>query len=175
VVRYLAGQQYEPHVDWFGADQPHLFRGGGQRVVTVFVYLAGGSGGSFDVEGDDEWSGNATQVGPHVAGGTAFPLLHGGAGLQVRPPNGAGVVWWNVVPRPRGGGGDGGGEGDAEATPWRGSEMVGDDRVLHAGMPMPMPASTPLQLHAEGAGGAAGAVCVKYGLNAWGREGWVAD
>ena len=74
VVRYLPGQEYRPHQDWFdpgGAAYAANVAKGGQRLVSCFVYLA-------DL--------------PKGAGGeTWFPSL----GLRFTPEAGKALVWYN--------------------------------------------------------------------------------
>ena len=42
ILKYLPGQEYQPHYDWFDERDPgsakHL-EGGGQRIITALVYL----------------------------------------------------------------------------------------------------------------------------------------
>lgn len=76
VLRYLPGQSYEEHVDYFPAEPATrgLLYLGGQRVATVLVYLA---------------------TVPDVAGGqTVFSRLDASAGAVV----GRALVWLNVRP-----------------------------------------------------------------------------
>ncbi|KZL85256.1 2og-fe oxygenase superfamily protein [Colletotrichum incanum] len=111
LVKYKLGQQYHYHVDWF-PDGLGLHRSvveGGNRVSSFFVYV--------------EVSDNI------VGGGTNFPRLQAppgkqwcdfvdcdepwDAGVTFRPLEGNAVFWANLVE-----GGD------------------GDERVLHAGLPV---------------------------------------
>jgi prolyl 4-hydroxylase len=73
VQRYLAGNEYRPHYDWFDPSMPgprkHLEHGG-QRVGTFVLYLS-------DVE---------------QGGGTSFP----GLGLEVQPKKGNAVFFANT-------------------------------------------------------------------------------
>ncbi len=73
--RYLTGQQYKEHCDWFYASERHWQREkrmGGQRCWTAMAYLN-------DVE---------------EGGETCFTRI----GLQVKPQKGALVVWNNATP-----------------------------------------------------------------------------
>lgn len=70
VLHYLPGQEYEPHFDWFDADQPGydaITAVGGQRIASVVMYL------------------NT----PEQGGGTAFPEL----GLTVTARRGTAVYF----------------------------------------------------------------------------------
>lgn len=73
VLRYQAGGEYRPHVDYFdpklAGSQKHLAIGG-QRVATLIMYLS-------DVE---------------AGGGTSLPNL----GLEFKPKKGAGLLFANV-------------------------------------------------------------------------------
>lgn len=71
LVRYLPGQSFEPHNDWFDAcDVREAFRGG-ERRLTVLVYL--------------------NSVPDDGGGGTRFPEL----GVRVRPRKHGGVLFEN--------------------------------------------------------------------------------
>ena len=74
VVRYLPGQRYEPHFDWFDPTSEKTFAvktaSGGQRVTTTLVYL----------------------VEPELGGHTVFPRLRRG----FEPVVGEALIWWNV-------------------------------------------------------------------------------
>jgi prolyl 4-hydroxylase len=74
-VRYLPGQQYRPHFDWFdpaiAGSRPHLERGG-QRVGTYVIFL-------------NE---------PEAGGATVFPRA---GGLRVHPRRGSAVWFRNVT------------------------------------------------------------------------------
>lgn len=73
VVRYLPGQRYRPHHDYFdpaGANFAAKTASGGQRAVTVLAYL----------------------VQPDAGGKTSFPKL----GLGFDPKVGDALCWWNV-------------------------------------------------------------------------------
>ena len=73
--RYLAGQQYKQHCDWFHPDQPHWKHEsahGGQRCWTAMAYLN-------DVE---------------EGGETHFTHI----GMKVTPQRGALVIWNNATP-----------------------------------------------------------------------------
>ncbi len=70
ILHYLPGQEYEPHFDWFDAQQPGyaaITAAGGQRVASVVMYL------------------NT----PAQGGGTAFPAL----GLTVTARRGSAVYF----------------------------------------------------------------------------------
>lgn len=70
VLRYLPGQQYEAHYDWFDPDQPGfaaITEKGGQRIASLVMYL------------------NT----PEAGGGTAFPHI----GLTVTALRGAAVYF----------------------------------------------------------------------------------
>jgi len=78
LVRYHPGQQYKHHYDFFvpGAPgTPVALQRGGQRHVTLFVYLN-------DLLPDDP------------GGHTDFPRLP----LRLRPEKGLAVLWYNVDP-----------------------------------------------------------------------------
>ena len=73
VVRYLPGQLYRPHHDYFdpaGANFAAKTASGGQRAVTVLAYL----------------------VQPESGGKTSFPKLS----LGFDPKVGDALCWWNV-------------------------------------------------------------------------------
>ena len=77
VVRYLPGQQYKPHVDYFSADQLALNRErfgdlAGQRLATFLIYLRA----------------------PDRGGGTRYL----DAGLTVDGAHGMAVLHWNCQP-----------------------------------------------------------------------------
>lgn len=111
LVKYGLGEQYHFHTDWFpaGSNEHGSVVKGGNRVSSFFVYVAV----SEDIAG----------------GGTNFPRLQAppgkgwckyvdcdepwDAGVTFRPLEGNAVFWTNLVE-----GGD------------------GDDRVLHAGLPI---------------------------------------
>lgn len=70
VLRYLPGQQYEPHYDWFDPNQPGfaaITATGGQRIASLVMYL------------------NT----PEAGGGTAFPEI----GLTVTALRGTAVYF----------------------------------------------------------------------------------
>ena len=72
VVRYKAGGEYQPHVDWFNPDDPSfmactLF--GGQRLCSVLIYLNDG----------------------YVGGETDFPNV----AMKITPELGKALVWYN--------------------------------------------------------------------------------
>ncbi|KAG7137385.1 Prolyl 4-hydroxylase 1 like protein [Verticillium longisporum] len=118
LVRYAVGEQYHFHHDWFPAENTKenghaSVERGGNRVSSFFAYVSV----SEDIAG----------------GGTKFPKLAAPEGdgwcgvvecdqareegVTFRPIEGNAVFWTNLVK-----GEDG--------------EMVGDDRVLHAGLPI---------------------------------------
>ncbi|EGY19215.1 Prolyl 4-hydroxylase 1 like protein [Verticillium longisporum] len=118
LVRYAVGEQYHFHHDWFPAENTKenghaSVERGGNRVSSFFAYVSV----SEDIAG----------------GGTKFPKLAAPEGdgwcgvvecdqareegVTFRPIEGNAVFWTNLVK-----GADG--------------EMVGDDRVLHAGLPI---------------------------------------
>ena len=73
VVRYLPGQQYRPHHDYFDPSDARYAEkcdDRGNRLLSFFVYLSGCAGG----------------------GRTAFPELR----LAFEPEVGAAVVWYNI-------------------------------------------------------------------------------
>jgi prolyl 4-hydroxylase len=78
VVRYEPGQQYKHHYDFFVPDTtgtPLALQNGGQRCITIFVYL--------------------NDLDPTETGGqTDFPKLK----VQVKPKQGRAVYWTNVKP-----------------------------------------------------------------------------
>jgi prolyl 4-hydroxylase len=70
ILHYLPGQEYEPHFDWFDAEQPGfaaITAAGGQRIASVVMYL------------------NT----PALGGGTAFPEI----GLTVTARRGSAVYF----------------------------------------------------------------------------------
>ncbi|KAK2039486.1 oxidoreductase [Colletotrichum somersetense] len=111
MVKYGLGQQYHFHMDWFpeGLGQHRSVAEGGNRVSSFFTYI----------EASDDI----------VGGGTNFPRLQAPAGKQwckfvecdepweagvtFRPVEGNAVFWTNLL--------DGG---------------EGDERVMHAGLPV---------------------------------------
>lgn len=73
--RYLAGQEFKPHNDWFYTSEsywPLEAARGGQRSWTAMAYL------------------NAVEAG----GATAFPLL----GIEIEPKPGVLLLWNNALP-----------------------------------------------------------------------------
>jgi prolyl 4-hydroxylase len=73
--RYLPGQQFKPHNDWFYTTEgywPQEDARGGQRSWTAMAYL------------------NAVEAG----GGTAFTLL----GIEIEPKPGVLLLWNNALP-----------------------------------------------------------------------------
>lgn len=77
VVRYQPGQQYQHHYDFFvpgTSGTTEALKRGGQRAITLFVYLN-------DLSPDD------------AGGHTDFPRL----GLQVRPRRGTAVLWYDLL------------------------------------------------------------------------------
>lgn len=73
--RYLPGQEFKPHNDWFYTKQPYWKdqkRTGGQRCITAMAYL------------------NAVEEG----GTTDFTRI----GLSIPPQQGALIVWNNALP-----------------------------------------------------------------------------
>jgi prolyl 4-hydroxylase len=77
VIRYLPGQQYKPHVDYFSAEQLALNRErfgdfAGQRLATFLIYLRA----------------------PERGGGTRFL----DAGLTVTGATGTAILHWNCLP-----------------------------------------------------------------------------
>lgn len=78
VVRYQPNQQYKHHYDYFPPNTDafeHSQSNGGQRWITLFVYL--------------------NDLDPNESGGqTDFPRLN----LQVKPKRGRAVMWYNVDP-----------------------------------------------------------------------------
>mgnify|MGYP002851813226 CR=1 FL=1 len=78
LVRYLPGQQFEPHNDWFDRCDVREFLRGGERRLTVLIYLN-------DLDDLDE---------PATAGGaTSFPEL----GVRVRPQHTSAIYFENYV------------------------------------------------------------------------------
>jgi prolyl 4-hydroxylase len=71
VVKYLEGDEYQEHHDYFYEDDQNLIEGCGQRMATFFVYL-----NSLD---DDK------------GGETEFPKLD----LKIKPSKGTATFWWN--------------------------------------------------------------------------------
>ncbi|KAF6808956.1 prolyl 4-hydroxylase alpha [Colletotrichum sojae] len=129
LVHYGLGEQYDFHTDWFGEEYAAghgSARAGGNRVSSFFAYVEA----SEDI----------------VGGGTNFPRLQAppgkewcryldcdepwDAGVTFRPVEGNAVFWTNLVDGGRGG---------------------GDERVLHAGLPV-----------ARG---------LKVGMNIWTKQG----
>ena len=81
-VRYGASQEYRLHNDWFNPQEEGFddkMQRGGQRLVSIFVYLQQ----------------------PEAGGCTWFPLLGGGGGVAFAPVVGHGGMWYAraVVPR----------------------------------------------------------------------------
>lgn len=92
VLRYVNGQKYDAHWDWFTTED--FKNGAGQRVATVLLYLA--------------------EVPPDAGGETALPLAEplAGAvapgsglsacaskmGIAVRPEKGAALLFWDMLP-----------------------------------------------------------------------------
>ena len=77
VIRYLPGQQYKPHVDYFSAEQLALNRDrfgdvAGQRLATLLIYLRA----------------------PERGGGTRFL----DAGVTVTGETGTAILHWNCLP-----------------------------------------------------------------------------
>jgi TPR repeat protein len=77
VIRYLPGQQYKPHVDYFVPEQLALNRerfgdDAGQRLATILIYLRA----------------------PERGGGTRFL----DAGLTVTGEHGSAIIHWNCTP-----------------------------------------------------------------------------
>lgn len=73
--RYLPGQEFKPHNDWFYTSEdywPQEERRGGQRSWTTMAYL------------------NAVEAG----GATAFTLL----GIEIAPTPGVLLIWNNALP-----------------------------------------------------------------------------
>jgi len=73
--RYLVGQQFQPHTDWFPSNTPYWETErarGGQRAITAMAFLNPVEGG----------------------GTTDFPRL----GLSVQPTPGALLIWNNATP-----------------------------------------------------------------------------
>ncbi|KAG9243191.1 2OG-Fe(II) oxygenase superfamily protein [Calycina marina] len=127
LVAYSQNQSYHFHTDWFTNPSLASPSHGGNRISSFFVYV---------------------DVAPGTTGGgTNFPVLnapHGEEwcktvdcdaqwedGLTFRPVSGNAIFWMNMVDE--------------------GGEMVGDERTLHAGLPV-----------TSGS---------KVGMNIWTREG----
>ena len=73
--RYMPGQQFQPHCDWFPSGTTYsetAMKRGGQRSITAMAYL------------------NAVEEG----GATAFPRI----GLSIEPKPGALLIWNNADP-----------------------------------------------------------------------------
>ena len=78
VCRYKPGQQYRPHYDFFVPGMrgtPEALKRGGQRLVTLFVYLN-------DLDPKE------------TSGHTDFPKLD----LKIAPRKGTAAFWLNVKP-----------------------------------------------------------------------------
>lgn len=71
VLHYQPGQEYRPHYDWFFDDQPTMKRGG-QRAVSVIIYLAE----------------------PEEGGETDFPKLN----ISIKPKKGMMLLFRNTKP-----------------------------------------------------------------------------
>lgn len=159
LVSYAVGEKYHAHTDWFTSSLQTTPEFGGNRLSSFFVYVHA----SEDI----------------VGGGTQFPLLQpphhpnqshtstkGGGdgdeeawcefvncdaswdeGVVFRPVAGNAVFWRNLKKKEvKGGKGKGfGEEGRKEEV------LVGDKRVLHAGLPVQRGS--------------------KLGMNIWTREG----
>ncbi|CAI4220120.1 unnamed protein product [Parascedosporium putredinis] len=110
LVRYAAGEHYHFHTDWFVDPAHSTARFGGQRTTSFFGYVGVGDG--------------------TTGGGTNFPVLDipdddpawcrfvdcdeaRDRGVTFRPIEGNVVFWQNVGP-----------------------DGLGDDRTLHAGLPV---------------------------------------
>lgn len=138
LVRYGPGEHYHFHTDWFPPGSAHGGAAqGGNRVSSFFAYVR---------------VANGTR-----GGGTGFPRLEAPAderwcdegivdcdqpwdgGLTFRPAEGNAVFWLNLLHGRRDAGGG----------------RIGDERVLHAGLPV-----------TSGE---------KIGMNIWTREGPVAE
>lgn len=70
LLRYKENQQYKVHYDWFGAENKHNLVDGGQRTITIFLYL------SDDFEG----------------GETYFRTLD----RKIKVKKGSGLMWNNL-------------------------------------------------------------------------------
>jgi prolyl 4-hydroxylase len=109
LVRYASGEHYHFHTDWFIDPAHSTARHGGQRVSSFFGYVGVGEG--------------------TTGGGTNFPILNAPAderwcrfvdcdeeyerGVTFKPIEGNVVYWQNV-----------------------GEDGKGDERTLHAGLPV---------------------------------------
>jgi len=112
LVKYGAGEHYDFHTDWFTDPRYSFTVNGGNRQSSFFVYVS---------------VGNST-----TGGGTQFPLLEPlrderwcalvdcdeeyDKGVTFRPVEGNAVFWENMMRV--------------------GSAEVGDQRTLHAGLPV---------------------------------------
>ncbi|AEO68533.1 uncharacterized protein THITE_2145661 [Thermothielavioides terrestris NRRL 8126] len=139
LVRYAPGEHYHFHTDWFTAPGAHAGADrGGNRRTSFFVYVRVEEG--------------------TLGGGTNFPRLRIGwwceqgivdcdaeweAGVTFRPVEGNAVFWANLI------------EGEEDGLGGGGGGRRGDERTLHAGLPVL-------------AGG-------KVGMNIWTREGPVGE
>eukprot|EP01125_Pyxidicula_operculata_P014707 TRINITY_DN4931_c0_g1_i2.p1 TRINITY_DN4931_c0_g1~~TRINITY_DN4931_c0_g1_i2.p1 ORF type:complete len:201 (+),score=38.35 TRINITY_DN4931_c0_g1_i2:398-1000(+) len=73
-IKYIDGQEYKPHMDWFGDDElgrKHT-EGPGNRMATVLTYLES----------------------PEEGGETTFPSV----GLTVKAKAGDSVLFWDYTP-----------------------------------------------------------------------------
>jgi prolyl 4-hydroxylase len=116
LVRYTAGQRFDNHHDWF--EQPQMLMDGRwfNRVASFFVFLEtdGVKGGETlfpfieGVEGKflDGKDGKGEK-------GRDYRKVEGGGGVAFRPVEGNAIFWVNLF-----------------------ANGTGDDRTIHAGMPV---------------------------------------
>jgi hypothetical protein len=72
VVKYVDGEEYYNHHDYFKPEHTDIIADGGQRIATFFCYL--------------------TSLRDDEGGETEFPLIK----LKSRPSRGTALFWWNT-------------------------------------------------------------------------------
>ncbi|PYH99216.1 hypothetical protein BO71DRAFT_394554 [Aspergillus ellipticus CBS 707.79] len=122
LVRYCAGQEYNLHSDWLYrpklSSSPQDVGLEYNRLGSFFTYLGGNSTGG-------ETYFPFVKTTPSAADGRKYAIPANGKGLVVKPTKGSALFWVNLYP----------------------NNGTGDNRTLHAGLPV----------H-QG---------VKYGMNLW--------
>uniref|UniRef100_A0A7S0RYG0 procollagen-proline 4-dioxygenase n=1 Tax=Chlamydomonas leiostraca TaxID=1034604 RepID=A0A7S0RYG0_9CHLO len=91
ILNYHDGQKYEPHFDFFHDQLNARPENGGQRVVTVLMYLTTVEEGGetvFKREGED--FGNRTIA--------DWRSCSDGLGVKVKPKQGDAVLFWSTTP-----------------------------------------------------------------------------
>ncbi|KAK0613319.1 hypothetical protein B0T14DRAFT_437148 [Immersiella caudata] len=129
IVRYLPGQKFDPHTDWFpqprvdDADIESGRRRMYNRIATIFAVLQANHTG-----GGETWFPKVEAITPQERweGGERIWRLHEEGGLAFKAVAGNALFWVNI-----------------------GQDGAGDQRTVHAGLPVQ--------------GG------TKYGMNIWPR------